>query len=105
MNSNLVYRGPVPEVADLPCQRLSAGHVYAVFELTDEDRAAIAAGANIMLGIHHEPIPPVSLDTTTEAVWPDDPEHTRCRVCRAFYVQERAAELDYVCGQCGGKLE
>lgn len=58
---NLVYRGPTPDVGDLPCQRVQPGMILSVWELTHEERIAIAEGADIELVILTEPIPPVSL--------------------------------------------
>lgn len=69
--SNFTYTAPsnALEVGDLPCRR-EGGVVYSTWELTPEERIAIAEGANIELGIWHEPIPPVSLaiDSTPVAV-------------------------------------
>ena len=67
--SNFTYLGPSPEVGDLPCRR-EDGVVYSTWELTHEERIAIGEGANIELGIWHEPIPPVSLaiDSTPRAI-------------------------------------
>lgn len=66
--SNLVYRGNGQDVADLPCERRvtpQGSAIYSVWEPTPEQRAAIAAGANIELGIWNmEPIPPVSICIT-----------------------------------------
>jgi hypothetical protein len=42
------------------------GLIYVVYELDDADRACIAAGGRIMLGIHTEPIPPISMQTIDE---------------------------------------
>lgn len=35
--------------------------MFATYELTDEDRAMLAQGGHLELGIYNEPIPPVSL--------------------------------------------
>jgi hypothetical protein len=48
------------EENDLPFYR-SDGVVLSEWELTLQERAAIAQGAHISLAIYHEPIPPVSL--------------------------------------------
>ena len=69
--SNFTYLGPRPDIGDLPCERVvyedGDSAVYAVYELIDEDRQAIAEGANVKLGIwNQEPIPPVSLRVTGE---------------------------------------
>lgn len=68
--SNFTYLGPRPDIGDLPCERVTyedGEHVvYAVYELSNEDRAAIADGANVKLGIWTEPIPPVSMHVTDE---------------------------------------
>lgn len=60
-SQNLVYRGPTPDVGDLPCERVTPGLIRSVWELTPEERMAIAEGADIELLIHTEPIPPVRL--------------------------------------------
>ena len=66
--SNFVYRGPTRDIGDAWVERVPAERVvYVVWQPSDEERAYIAAGGNIRLGIHGmEPIPPVSLNTTEE---------------------------------------
>jgi hypothetical protein len=59
--SNFVYRGPSDEVGDLWVQRDGRGGVFATYELTDADRAMLAEGGHLELGVYNEPIPPVSL--------------------------------------------
>ena len=61
--SNFVYTGPTPEVGDLHC-RVDSVETTSVWWLTPSDREAIAAGANILLGIAGHPIPPVFLEVT-----------------------------------------
>lgn len=65
--SNFVYKGPTPDIGDLPCERTTESGtsvVYAVFELADEERKAIADGGFIKIGIWGmEPIPPISVNT------------------------------------------
>lgn len=58
---NAVYLGNGKEVGDLHCIRQYPGHIDIVYELSDSDREVIAAGGQVMLGIHTEPIPPVSI--------------------------------------------
>ncbi len=63
---NFTYLGPREDIGDLPVQRETRPNgdtvVYAYYELGDADRAAIARGCRIRLGIHNmEPIPAVSL--------------------------------------------
>lgn len=60
-SSNLVYRGPSPDIRDLHCERIRPGVIRSVWWFTPAERAAIAAGANLSLTILTEPIPPVSL--------------------------------------------
>jgi hypothetical protein len=61
-DSNFVYSLPGGnEDNDLHCYRVRPGLVLSEWELTDEEREAIAAGARIELGIYNEPIPPVHL--------------------------------------------
>lgn len=73
--SNFVYRGPTPDVGDAWVRRGGSDRgVYLVWQPSDEERAAIAAGDYIELGIFVEPIPPVSLNVTRER--PLSPEGT-----------------------------
>lgn len=73
-HSNFTYLGDGENVGNLPCQRAQleggphdgARIVYSVWAFSDEERAQIAAGANIKLGIYLEPIPPVSLQVVDE---------------------------------------
>ncbi len=75
--SNLVYKGDGANVVDLPCQRARIEEgpfdggtvIYSVWEPSDEQRAALADGALVRLGIYGmEPIPPVSLDVVEKAI-------------------------------------
>lgn len=70
--SNGVYKGPTPDIGDLPCEieRYDSGQqraVYSVWKLTDEERGMLISGGDIKLGIHMSAaIPPVSLEVTYE---------------------------------------
>lgn len=78
VSSNFVYRGPAPDIGDAWVERRPQERVvYLVWEPTEEERQEIAAGANLKMGIYNmEPIPPVSLFTTTEEkVIDHDPGH------------------------------
>lgn len=61
--SNFVYRGPTPDIGDAWVQRKPADRAVLMAWLpSEEERAAIAAGALVELGIYGlEPIPPVSV--------------------------------------------
>jgi hypothetical protein len=69
-SSNFNYLGPEPGIGDLPCERRRIDErgrtaIFSTWKLTDEERRAIAEGANIELGIWFmEPIPPVSIALT-----------------------------------------
>ena len=66
-NENVNYRGPEPGIGDLSCERRRVDHlgrtaVFSLWKPNAEERAALAAGAVVELGIwYHEPIPPVSI--------------------------------------------
>lgn len=66
--SNFVYRGPSPDIGDAWVERVpSERGVYLAWKPSEEERAYIAGGGLIRLGIHGmEPIPPVSLNVTDE---------------------------------------
>jgi hypothetical protein len=66
--SNFVYRGPSPDIGDAWVRREPRERaVYLVWQLSDEERRAIAEGGSIELGIYNmEPIPPVSINVTSE---------------------------------------
>lgn len=73
-SSNLVYTGP-PGVGDLHCRREAPGLITSIWRPSPEERQAIAEGANLLLYIHAEPIPPVGLSVTgEEGVGEDAPE-------------------------------
>lgn len=73
--SNLVYRGPTPDIGDLHCRRAKPGEIHSVWWFTPAERQAIGRGANLDLAILGEPIPPVSLRVTTEqGIGEDAPE-------------------------------
>jgi hypothetical protein len=69
--TDINYKGPVSGIGDLPCWRqydteYGVNVIYSVWEPSDEERKAIANGANIELGIVGEPIPPVSVNVTDQ---------------------------------------
>lgn len=64
--SNFTYLSPAPGISDLPCQRIDVGRIASVWWLTPAERRAIAEGANVMLIIATEPIPPVAIGVTQE---------------------------------------
>lgn len=73
-SSNFVYVGPEP-VMDLHCERLASGQIRSVWALTKRERAAIAFGANIVLSVLVEPIPPLRLEVAHETgIEEDAPE-------------------------------
>lgn len=105
--SNFTYLGFKPDIGDLPCRR-EDGVVYAVYAPTDEEREMIANGAQIQLGVHTEPIPPVSLNLVNEREvggQGDGSMDYRCEGCRGLFVEQRAIELGYQCGFCQAQLE
>lgn len=64
--SNFVWTGPTPDIGDLHATvDRDVGRTTSVWEPTPEEREAIAAGANIALGVYglH---PPVMLYVTDE---------------------------------------
>jgi hypothetical protein len=63
--ANMVYRGPSPDIGDAWAEA-TADTAYLVWEPTPDERAAIAAGANLRLGVHQHPMPPVSLGVTED---------------------------------------
>lgn len=67
--SNFVYRGPEAGIEDAWVERRPAERaVYLTWKPSDEERAAIADGALIELGIYGmEPIPPASLEVSSRS--------------------------------------
>jgi hypothetical protein len=67
--SNFVYRGPTPDVGDAWVERRPTERaVMLTWRPSDMERAAIAAGALVELGIYNvEPIPPVSVNVSDHA--------------------------------------
>lgn len=68
---NMVYLGPEPGIGNLHCRRSvidgrGRTAIFSVWTFTDEERKALAEGANIELALYHEPIPPISIIVTTK---------------------------------------
>ncbi len=75
--SNFTYKGPTPDIMDLPCEIVEAQAgaqdgapiTYSVWELTAEEREFVARGGNLKLGILYvQPIPPVSIQIVHEGM-------------------------------------
>lgn len=66
--SDVVYRGPTPEIGDLWCRRMAPGRIHVVYELDDADRRVIAQGGRIELAMYSEPIPPISMVVLPECM-------------------------------------
>lgn len=112
VESNFTFRGPTPEVADLPGRvEPEQRRFFAIFEFTDEERTMIANGAQLKLGIWQLPMPPVSVSVVKVELAagveqdgvPVSPDW-RCRLCDNLYVNDRAIALEFKCGHCGGEL-
>lgn len=73
--ADVVYRGPTAEIGDLWCMREQPGVIVVVYELDDQDRERLAVGGRIMLGIHTEPIPPISMQVIDEGMCRPVDEH------------------------------
>lgn len=73
--SDVVYRGPTPEIGDLWCQRVRPGEIRVVYELDDADRERIAQGARIELAMFSEPIPSISMIVGLPEWWQPVGEH------------------------------
>jgi hypothetical protein len=63
--SNFIYRGNGHDVEEVWVERPYSGVAILTWKPSDEERAAIAAGANIDLVIGTEPIPPTDLHVST----------------------------------------
>lgn len=74
-DADVVYRGMEPDVGDLWCFRWEPGLIGIVYEFDDEERAQIAAGGRLLLSVHTEPIPPLSLSVIDEEVCRPVREH------------------------------
>lgn len=64
--SSFIYKSTDPDIADMPGERVEAGHIRSIWALTERERADINQGLNVELNIFVEPIPPVSLEVTYE---------------------------------------
>lgn len=63
--SNFTFKGPTPDIGDLPCRVEDLGTVvFSTWTLSPEERVAIAEGSNIELGVwtYRRGFPPVSLE-------------------------------------------
>jgi hypothetical protein len=72
--TNFVYLCPDPAGDAMPCTRTSDGRTISVWEPTTEERARIAAGANVELHCWMQPPPPVGFVITDHKEVPPPPD-------------------------------
>lgn len=90
--SNAVLRGPTEGIGDLDCELTKDPQFGSVvtdsaWEMDDEQRRRVAAGAHVRLGVWQHPIPPLSVEI----------EAPFCASCGAAKVWVSAAS-EYACG-------
>lgn len=73
--ASIVYRGDGDKIGDLWCMRQKPGHIDIVYEFDDKERQMIAEGGRILIGIHHEPIPPISMQVMPQGFCEPVAEH------------------------------
>jgi hypothetical protein len=66
-DKEVVYAKDQPEYAQLPALCNAAGVVMSRWKLTEQERAAVALGADIMLSLHtyNQPLQPVLMEVIT----------------------------------------
>lgn len=69
---NFTYRGPRSDILDLSCER-RVGVVFSHWKPSVEELEVLAGGGVVELGVHHEPIPPLSM-VVVPAEEPSQPE-------------------------------
>lgn len=60
---NFTYRGPRPEIGDLPCQRDRPGEVTSYWRPSQHELDVLVTGGFVKLTLMTEPIPPIMLTT------------------------------------------
>jgi hypothetical protein len=60
--TDVVYRGPSPDIGDLWVHRVEPGVIMSVWEPSVQERELMAQGGRVVLWIHTEPIPPIALE-------------------------------------------
>lgn len=95
---NFTYTGPTPEIGDLRVQRAKEDGqrvVFSFWDTSEQERALVAAGADLKLGIwNNEPIPPVSLDIVT----PYCPRG--CEIACDLVTDDRSGTQVFACPRC-----
>lgn len=102
LDANMIYRGPTRDIGDLECTRVRPGHIRTEWRLSADELVYVMAGANVVLEIVGEPIPPLSLNVT-------EPYCPECMVTMALDWREgeRRDDVDvpahwnFRCGNCG----
>jgi hypothetical protein len=59
--TKLVYHGPLPGIGDLWCKRVRPGLIESVWQPDPGEAQLLANGGAIVLALHSEPIPPISM--------------------------------------------
>lgn len=64
--TEMVYRGPTPEIGDLWCHRSEPGIIASVWEPDEEERKMLAEGGRVVLHLFTEPIPPIMMKVMSD---------------------------------------
>lgn len=85
--TKLVYRGPQPGIGDLWCHRVKPGLIESVWKPNEHEAKLLAEGGAIVLALHAEPIPPISMRVIPAEHAQEVAEHT-------FRIPEELAERE-----------
>lgn len=67
--TGIVYRGPISEIGDLWCERVSRGEIRSFWKPSEDELAVLAGGGCIQLDVLTEPLPPLAVNVSpVEAV-------------------------------------
>lgn len=61
-HTEMVYRGPTPEIGDLWCHRVEPGVIESIWQPDEEELQMLAEGGRVVLKVYSEPLPPVSVN-------------------------------------------
>lgn len=64
--TELVYHGPTEEIGDLWCHRIRPGEIRSFWKPSKEELALLQDGGCVKIDLFSEPIPPLSVNVSTE---------------------------------------
>jgi hypothetical protein len=69
--TTISYKGPTPDIFDLPCERVKIGQIRSFWRPSPEELAILNDGGCVEIDLLTEPIPPIAVNVSTKTEYVD----------------------------------